>query len=78
MIEVTPQKRLIRNSTTKKIIDVIKATQRKSNGVGLKWDKWNLLLKNINIKRKQKSLFIKQKIDSTIDQFKDYFLQQPN
>ena len=39
MIEVTPQKRLIRNSTTKKIIDVIKATWRKSNGVGLKLDK---------------------------------------
>ena len=34
MIEVTPQKRLIRNSTTKKIM--IKATWRKSNGIGLK------------------------------------------
>ena len=59
MIEVTPQKRLIRNSTTKKIIDVIKATQRKSNGVGLKRDKWNLLLKKIGIKKKQKSIIYK-------------------
>ena len=59
MIEVTPQKRLIRNSTTKKIIDVIKATQRKSNGVGLKRDKWNLLLKKIGIKKNQKSIIYK-------------------
>ena len=59
MIEVTPQKRLIRNSTTKKIIDVIKATQRKSNSVGLKRDKWNLLLKKIGIKKNQKSIIYK-------------------